>query len=99
MSPFTEELSRSRPCSRNRSLNILLTNHIKRAIDKLYQLVYRRDSFSIPGLPLVMATRLGRAHRCTGDPTYEARLMAALEGLENGSYRTISQAAREQKVL
>ncbi|OBZ76326.1 hypothetical protein A0H81_03982 [Grifola frondosa] len=45
-----------------------------------------------------MARRKSCASRASIDPTYELRIQAALEGLRDGVYQTISEAAKAQKV-
>ena len=37
-------------------------------------------------------------HRSSSDPTYEARIQMALEGLVSGLYKSVSAAARAQTV-
>ena len=42
---------------------------------------------------------LGKKHYCTGDSTYELRIQAALDGLANGTYKTVVAAAKAEGVL
>ena len=42
--------------------------------------------------------RLGQKNRCTGDSSYDLRIQSALDGLANGTYKTISGAARASRV-
>jgi hypothetical protein len=42
--------------------------------------------------------RLGKKHYCTGDSTYELRIQAALDGLADGTYKTIVAAAEAKGV-
>jgi hypothetical protein len=43
-------------------------------------------------------TRKGKL-RSTGDSGYESRMQAAIKGLEEGTFLTISEAARKSRVL
>ena len=42
--------------------------------------------------------RLGKKHYCTGDSTYVVRIQAALDGLADGTYKTIVAAAKTKGI-
>ena len=46
---------------------------------------------------IILMTCKGKL-RSTGDSGYESRLQSAIKGLEDGSFLTISEAARKSKV-
>lgn len=46
---------------------------------------------------ITLMTRKGKL-RSTGDHGYESRLQSAIEGLEDGTFLSISEAARSSKV-